>query len=66
MNRGIFFFIPSQPRSLQCSRSVLVGGQDDGSKNIPFECYGFLSAKTADEREQLFKILLEMGKYRSK
>ena len=41
-------------------------GQDDGSRNIPLECYEFLSAKTPDEQEQLFKILLEMDKYRSK
>ena len=43
-----------------------LGGQDDGSRNIPLECYEFLSAKTPDEQEQLFKILLEMDKYRSK
>ena len=43
-----------------------LGGQDDGSRNIPFECYEFLSAKTPEEQEQLFKILLEMDKYRSK
>ena len=43
-----------------------LGGQDDGSRNIPLECYEFLSAKIPDEQEQLFKILLEMDKYRSK
>ena len=43
-----------------------LGGQDDGSRNIPLECYEFLSAKTPEEQEQLFKILLEMDKYRSK
>ena len=43
-----------------------LGGQNDGSRNIPLECYEFLSAKTPDEQEQLFKILLEMDKYRSK
>ena len=43
-----------------------LGGPDDGSRNIPLECYEFLSAKTPDEQEQLFKILLEMDKYRSK
>ena len=42
-----------------------LGGQDDGSRNIPLECYEFLSAKTPEEQEQLFKILLEMDKYRS-
>ena len=43
-----------------------LGGQADGSRNIPLECYEFLSAKTPEEQEQLFKILLEMDKYRSK
>ena len=43
-----------------------LGGQDAGIRNIPLECYEFLSAKTPDEQEQLFKILLEMDKYRSK
>ena len=43
-----------------------LGGQNDGSRNIPLECYEFLSAKTPDEQDQLFKILLEMDKYKSK
>lgn len=43
-----------------------LGGQNDGSRNIPLECYEFLSAKTPEEQEQLFRILLEMDKYRSK
>ena len=43
-----------------------LGGQDNGSRNIPLECYEFLSAKTPEEQEQLFKILQEMDKYRSK
>lgn len=43
-----------------------LGGQDDESKNIPLECYEFLSAETPDEQEQLFKILQEIDNYRSK
>ena len=43
-----------------------LGGQNHGSRNIPLECYEFLSAKTPDEQDQLFKILLEMDKYKSK
>lgn len=43
-----------------------LGGQTDGARNIPLECYEFLSSKTSDEQEQLFRILLEMDKYRSK
>lgn len=43
-----------------------LGGQDDGIRNIPLECYEFLSAKTVEEQEQLLKILLEMDKYKNK
>ena len=43
-----------------------LGGAGTGSRDIPLECYEFLSAKTPDEQEQLFKILLELDKYRSK
>ena len=39
--------------------------QDDGEKSIPLACYEFLSAKSKDEQEQLFKILLEMDKYKT-
>lgn len=42
-----------------------LGGQDDGSRDIPLECYEFLSAKTKEEQEQLYRILLEMDKYKS-
>lgn len=42
-----------------------LGGQDDGSRNIPLECYEFLSAKTPEEQEQIFNILLEMDKYKA-
>lgn len=55
--------------ALNVSMSTLfeqLGGQNDGSRNIPLECYEFLSAKTPDEQDQLFKILLEMDKYKSK
>ena len=42
-----------------------LGEQDDGEKSIPLACYEFLSAKTKDEQEQLYKILLEMDKYKA-
>ena len=42
-----------------------LGGRDDGSRDIPLECYEFLSAKTKEEQEQLYRILLEMDKYKS-
>lgn len=41
-----------------------LGGQDDGTKDIPLECYEFLSAKTKEEQEHLYRILLEMDKYK--
>ena len=40
-------------------------GQDDGEKSIPLACYEFLSAKSKEEQEQLYKILLEMDKYKT-
>ena len=42
-----------------------LGEQGDGEKSIPLACYEFLSAKTKDEQEQLYKILLEMDKYKA-
>ena len=43
-----------------------LGGQEDGDKDIPLECYEFLSAKTKEEQEHLYRILLEMDKYKRK
>ena len=40
-------------------------GQEGGAKDIPLACYEFLSAKSKDEQEQLYKILLEMDKYKA-
>lgn len=42
-----------------------LGAQEDSESNFPLACYEFLSAKTAEEQEQLYKILLEMDKYKS-
>lgn len=33
-------------------------------RNIPLECYEFLSAKSQEEQEQLYRILIEMDKYK--
>ena len=41
-----------------------LGGQDDGSRNIPLECYEFLLTKSQEEQEQIIKILIEMDKYK--
>ncbi len=35
-----------------------------GERNIPLECYEFLSAKSKEEQEQLYRILIEMDKYK--
>ena len=42
-----------------------LGGQEDDTKDIPLACYEFLSAKSKEEPEQLYKILLEMDKYKT-
>ena len=39
-------------------------GIQDNARNIPMECYEFLSAKTKEEQEHLYRILLEMDKYK--
>lgn len=43
-----------------------LGNQDTSERNIPLECYEFLSAKTPAEQEHLFNILREMDKYKAK
>lgn len=42
-----------------------LGGEERNVRDIPLECYEFLSAKTKEEQEHLFRILLEMDKYKS-
>ena len=42
-----------------------LGGQEDDTRDIPLACYEFLSAKSKEEQEQLYKILLEMDKYKT-
>lgn len=41
-----------------------IGATEETGRNIPLECYEFLSAKTPKEQEQIYRILLEMDKYR--
>ena len=43
----------------------LDGQEDGGEKDIPLACYEFLSTKSKEEQEQLYKILLEMDKYKA-
>ena len=41
-----------------------LGAEDGGARNIPLECYEFVSAKTKKEQEQIYSILLEVDKYK--
>ena len=41
-----------------------LGTEEDGMRNIPLECYEFLSAKTKEEQDHIYRILLEMEKYK--
>ena len=43
-----------------------LGGQEIKIRDIPLECYEFLSTKTKEEQEHLYRILLEMDKYKNK
>ena len=42
-----------------------LGAQENGVSNIPLACYEFLSAKTKEEQEHIYHILLEMDKYKN-
>lgn len=53
--------------SLNVSLSLLLenlGGENFSRRNLPLECYEFLLTKTEEEQEQIFKILIEMDKYK--
>ena len=41
-----------------------LGAEEDGTRNIPLECYEFLAEKTKTEQEQLYRILLEIDAYK--
>lgn len=56
-------------KALNISLSKLFEKLDSNENNgrcIPLECYEFLSAKTKEEQTQLFKIILEIDKYKNK
>ena len=38
--------------------------KEKNSRSIPLECYEFISAKTKKEQENIYRILLEMDKYK--
>lgn len=53
--------------SLKVSMSKLfenLGGEISSERNLPLDCYEFLLTKSKDEQEQIFKILIEMDKYK--
>lgn len=41
-------------------------GEEDDTLNIPLQCYNFFSCKSKLEQEQLYKMLIELEKYRNK
>ncbi|MBP3436949.1 MAG: helix-turn-helix transcriptional regulator [Clostridia bacterium] len=41
-----------------------LGAKEDGALNIPLACYELLSAKTKEEQEHVYRILLEIDKYK--
>ncbi len=43
-----------------------IGAPSSTERNIPLECYELLASKTPAEQEQLYRILLEMDKYKGK
>ena len=54
-------------KALNVSLSTLfekIGAEEGGARSIPLECYEFLSAKTKEEQEHLYRILLEMDRYK--
>ena len=42
-----------------------IGNEHDESQDIPLACYNFLSAKSPVEQEHLYRILLEIDKYKT-
>lgn len=52
--------------ALNISLSVLFEKLDgkEATRSIPLECYELISEKTSDEQEQLYRILLDIDKYK--
>ena len=42
-----------------------LGAENTEARNIPLECYELISAKSKNEQEQIYRILLEIEKYKS-
>lgn len=41
-----------------------LGGSKSDVKDVALDCYEFISTKSKEEQEQIYKILLEMDKYK--
>ena len=41
-----------------------LGPVENEAQSIPLECYEFISAKTKNEQEHLYRILLDIDKYK--
>ena len=42
-----------------------LGTQKDEECNIPLECYEMISSKTNEEQERIYRILLEIDRYKN-
>ncbi|MEE1126551.1 MAG: helix-turn-helix transcriptional regulator [Acutalibacteraceae bacterium] len=42
-----------------------LGSDNSDERNIPLECYEFLLSKSKAEQQQIYKILLELDKYKA-
>ena len=42
-----------------------MGAKESGLRNIPLECYEFISEKSEKEQEHILRILLEIDKYKN-
>ena len=54
--------------ALNISLSTLfeqLGVQGNDERSVPLECYEFLLSKTKEEQAHLYRILLELDKYKS-
>ena len=38
---------------------------ESSNENVPLKCYEFLSAKSKEEQEQIYRILIEIDKYKN-
>ena len=54
--------------SLKISLSKLfenIDSENNSERNLPLECYEFLLTKSQEEQEKIFKILIEIDKYKA-